>query len=81
MRKSRFAESQIVAALKQVEAGSWVRNVCRELGISETTYYVWKSNSGGGAWKLRTCSGCAALKPSTQSSSGCTSNLRWRIMR
>ncbi|MBB3779021.1 putative transposase [Xanthomonas campestris] len=47
MRKSKFTESQIVATLKQVEGGRQVKDVCRELGISEATYYVWKSNYVG----------------------------------
>lgn len=47
MRKSKFTESQIVHTLKQVEAGRQVKDVCRELGISEGTYYVWKSKYGG----------------------------------
>jgi putative transposase len=47
MRKSRFSESQIVQVLKQVEGGRQVKHVCRELGISEATYYSWKSKYGG----------------------------------
>ena len=47
MRKSKFIESLIVTTLKQVEAGRQVKDVCRELGISEATYYVWKSKYGG----------------------------------
>jgi putative transposase len=47
MRKSRFSESQIVQVLKQVEAGRQIKDVCRELGISEATYYSWKSKYGG----------------------------------
>jgi putative transposase len=47
MRKSKFTESQIVATLKQVEGGRQVKYVCRELGISEATYYTWKSKYGG----------------------------------
>lgn len=38
MRKSKFTESQIVARLKQVDGGSQVKDMCRELGISEATY-------------------------------------------
>ena len=37
----------IVATLKQVEGGRQVKDVCRELGISDATYYVWKSKYGG----------------------------------
>ncbi|MBB5737895.1 putative transposase [Xanthomonas arboricola] len=47
MRESKFTESQIVATLKQVEGGRQVKDVCRELGISKATYYVWKSNYVG----------------------------------
>lgn len=47
MRKSKFNESQIVKALKSVEAGRSVREICREMGIAEATYYVWKQKFGG----------------------------------
>jgi len=47
MRKSRFSESQIVGILKEVEAGRQVKDVCREHGISDATYYQWKSKYGG----------------------------------
>jgi putative transposase len=47
MRKSRFAEAQIVKTLKQVEGGRTVKEVCRELGISQPTYFNWKSKYGG----------------------------------
>lgn len=47
MRKSKFTENQIVQTLKQVEGGRQVKDVCRELGISEATYYSWKSKYGG----------------------------------
>jgi putative transposase len=39
MRKSRFTETQIVNTLKQVEGGRSVKEVCRELVISEATYF------------------------------------------
>ena len=47
MRKSRFTETLIVKTLKQVEGGRIVKEVCRELGISEATYFNWKSKYGG----------------------------------
>lgn len=47
MRKSRFTETQIVKILKAVEGGRQVKEVCREHGISDQTYYNWKSKYGG----------------------------------
>ena len=47
MKKSRFTEEQILAILKQVEAGRKVEDVCREQGISAATFYTWRSKYGG----------------------------------
>lgn len=47
MRKIRFTEHQIIAALKSVEAGRTVKDVCHEAGISEASYYNWKAKYGG----------------------------------
>lgn len=47
MKKSTFTESQIVAAIKKQEAGTTVKEICRELGVSEPTYYKWKAKFGG----------------------------------
>lgn len=47
MRKSKYSESQIIGILKEVEAGRLVKEVCRERGISDATYYQWKSKYGG----------------------------------
>ena len=47
MRKSKFSESQIVAILKEGEAGLPVAEVCRKHGISAPTYYAWKSKYAG----------------------------------
>ena len=47
MKKSRYSENQIIRILKEVEAGRTVKEVSREYGISEATYYNWKSKYGG----------------------------------
>ena len=47
MKKSRFTESQIVAAIKKQETGISVKEICREMGISEPTFFNWKAKYGG----------------------------------
>ena len=47
MKKGRFTENQIVSALKKQEAGIAVKDISRELGISEATFYNWKAKYGG----------------------------------
>ena len=47
MKKTRYTESQIVKALKEVEGGRNIRDLCREYEISEATYYNWRSKYGG----------------------------------
>lgn len=45
--KKRFTESQIVAAIKKQENGIAVKDICREIGISDATFYNWKAKYGG----------------------------------
>ena len=45
--KKRFTEEQIIGVLKEAEAGMKVAELCRKHGISEPTYYNWKSKYGG----------------------------------
>lgn len=47
MKTSRFSDSQIMAVLKQAEAGSPVPELCREHGISSATFYKWRTKFGG----------------------------------
>ncbi len=47
MKKARFTESQIVASIKKQESGIATKDICRELGISEATFYNWKAKYGG----------------------------------
>jgi putative transposase len=47
MKKSRYTEEQIIGILKQHEAGVKTGDLCREHGISEATFYNWKSKYGG----------------------------------
>jgi len=57
MRKSKFSESKIVSLLKEAEAGRKVSDICREHGISNTTFYQWRSKFGGmeasDIWRLK----------------------------
>ena len=47
MKKSKFSDSQIMQALKRVEAGLSVPDLCREIGISTATFYKWRAKFGG----------------------------------
>jgi putative transposase len=47
VKKSRFTETQIVAILKEHEAGIATKDLCRKHGVSPATFYSWKSKFGG----------------------------------
>jgi len=51
MKRKRFSEEQIVGVLKEHERGAKTADLCRKHGISEATFYNWKSNSAG--WTCR----------------------------
>ena len=54
MKRSRFTEEQIAYALRQAEAGTPAGDVCRQLGVSEASFYVWKKKFAGlGVTELR----------------------------
>ena len=60
MRRSRFSEEQIIGILKEHQAGRGVAELCRKYGISDATFYKWRSKyrhrrrRGFGAWSWRT---------------------------
>jgi putative transposase len=47
MKKTKFTESQIIGIIKQQESGKQVADICREHGISQATFYGWKSKYSG----------------------------------
>ena len=47
MKRGRFSEEQIIGVLKEAEAGAKVGELCRRHGISEATFYAWRSKYGG----------------------------------
>jgi putative transposase len=47
MKKTRYSETQIIKILNEIEGGRQVKDVCREYGISDQTYYNWKAKYGG----------------------------------
>lgn len=47
MKRSKFTDSQMIEAIKRVEAGLGVPDICRELGISTATFYKWRAKYGG----------------------------------
>ena len=54
MKRSKFSEEQIAYALRQAESGTPVGDVCRQLGVSEATFYAWKKKYGHlGATEVR----------------------------
>ena len=57
MKKGQFTEEQIIAILREQEAGATTADVCRRHGISEATFYAWKAKFGGldvsEAWRLK----------------------------
>jgi putative transposase len=47
MKRSRFSDEQIIAIVKEQEAGTKTADVCRKHGISDATFYKWKAKYGG----------------------------------
>ena len=54
MKRSRYTEEQIAFALRQADSGMPVSDVCRQMGVSEATFYIWKQkNANLGVTELR----------------------------
>jgi putative transposase len=54
LKQGRFSEEQIIAILKEAEAGAKVTKLCRRQGISDATFYAWRSKCGGlEVWEMR----------------------------
>ena len=47
MKRGRFSEEQIIGVLKEAEAGAKVSDLCRRHGLSDATFYTWRSKCGG----------------------------------
>ncbi len=47
MKRSRFMQEQVIAVLKEHQAGAAVADLCRKHGISDATFYTWRSKYGG----------------------------------
>jgi putative transposase len=47
MKRARFSEEQIIGVLKEAEAGAKISELCRQHGISDATFYTWRSKYGG----------------------------------
>lgn len=66
MKRSRFSEERVIYALRQHEAGTSATDVCRQLGVSEATFYQWKEKYARGGrlprWTLGPDAGCGAAQ-------------------
>jgi putative transposase len=74
MSKRGHTEEQILRALHQAEGGTRISDLCREHGISEATYYVWKKKYAGLGLSCASSGSCARR---TRSSSGWSWTCRW----
>ena len=60
MKKSRYTEEQVAYALRLAESGTPVADVCRQTGIAEATFYLWKRSSAASGYpRSASCGRCA----------------------
>jgi transposase-like protein len=64
MKRSRFSEEQIVYAIRQAESGTPVGDLCRQLGVSDATFYAWEKRRMR-TWASANCVGCGRWKRRT----------------
>lgn len=55
MKTSKFSDSQIIDSVKRVKAGISVPDICRELGVSTSTFYEWRAKYGGMDVSMMSC--------------------------
>jgi putative transposase len=70
MKRSRFTEERISYALRQAESGTPVADVCRQLGVSEASFYVWKKYSKLGLTELKEVRHLTRRKRSAEAGGG-----------
>jgi hypothetical protein len=81
MKRSRYTEEQIASALRQAKGSSPVADICRHLGASEASFYVWKTKSGQlGLTEIRELRRASASS-GCRSPVGCTSASAVRLRR
>ena len=63
MPKKQHSEREIISALKQYESGENTADICRKLGVSHATFYMWKKQYAG--LRFRSCVSCVACAKRT----------------